>query len=992
MIKTIQQEVLNSKGFEIITAFKTCSAKELKEKSYLVAAYLLDSGLGPGKRVVLQMSRDIGFMAALSGTFMSGATVVILPIDMPKNRYEYILDDLKPTLVITDDKYKEIIGAKISFDISKVKMSDPENEAFILYTSGSTGVPKGVIHTQESILKVAGDLKYECAPMVAEVEKVVALTDFTFISFMIFEYGYCMLRNKAMRLMSEDEMNSVKALSKALEADEKISIFMTPSRYRAMAEADEVRKSIDKCGVLIFAGEKLPKELEDEVKKEYSDGISILDVYGSTECGLVFIRDIRNGKCTVCAPFKIIKDEKVTDGEGELCVQDERIFKKYSGPSVKKEVVADGVSYFPTGDIAVVDKDGTISILGRNDRMIKYNGLRIELDEISEVLKGCEKVTGAAVVYSKAFNRIAAFYTAEEELEVKDLRQEMSNVIPFYMLPHSFMYLEEIPLNEHDKVDYTKLTELFDDTFATAFKPQSEADAEVAESLTDNERVLSEILGKLLGTSVSMNASCMELGIDSLMGLTLIGELNDRNLSVSLKDIILSETLHDLALRINSKEETRAASAKASYESIPVTDGYLTFLIGAEKSGNDFMAMWIKQSFIGAVAYSKESFEERIALLTKRHPVLTSQFVEAWPGQYIQEFGKAYPHVSFFDITGASEEEIKERIAEYENVTLKELDEKEGKRESSFACFKLDENRCAMHIKISHVISDGMSQQVLKCELLEDTLPDEEDAYFEYLKWMKDEENRKQAMEFFKNYVKDADYAFTAPTMDVPSGMPPMPPMDNIPTMPDMPPMDDMPAMPPMPDLEGMPQMSMTGNIIKMVPMGRTKDLKGITPFVYILYRYANALIDTFEKDRMVFYITSSGRNIPVTGMDKVVGELSGRMPVVINKGQSIQSFMEGLYEAENHRCIAPEELWMDIFGEVKDPVNMPILVSEVFPDYTGGKLVCELSEKEFDAFGVNAYFLEEEGNMFIRISYNPAIKDGAIYQEFITNLENEAK
>ena len=119
MIKTIQQEVLNSKGFEIITAFKTCSAKELKEKSYLVAAYLLDSGLGPGKRVVLQMSRDIGFMAALSGTFMSGATVVILPIDMPKNRYEYILDDLKPTLVITDDKYKEIIGAKISFDISK---------------------------------------------------------------------------------------------------------------------------------------------------------------------------------------------------------------------------------------------------------------------------------------------------------------------------------------------------------------------------------------------------------------------------------------------------------------------------------------------------------------------------------------------------------------------------------------------------------------------------------------------------------------------------------------------------------------------------------------------------------------------------------------------------------------------------------------------------------------------------------------------------------
>ncbi len=968
MNKTTQQEALCSSGFEISFGKTTYSRAQMKTESELVAAYLSEKGIEPGKRVAVMMTRSFELIAAITGVIMTGGAVIMLSKDTPGSRYDFIVGDANPDMVITDEKYKEIISSKAVFDSLKLKTARVEDDALILYTSGSTGLPKGVIHTQESFAKIINEINKSFEKEAHDITRSIALTDATFISFFIFEYGFCLTGNRNMSLLGEDEVNSPAKFIKALDTDEKFLIFMTPSRYNAMAESDKVKQALNKDGVLILAGEKFPGELEERVKNYYSERLVIMDIYGSTECGLIYGRNIRNGSSTCFTPYKLLGSGQEAVDNGEICVDNECIFRDYSVQGLKKTVSADGKEYFPTGDLARLSEDGSLVILGRNDRMIKYNGLRIELDEITQVLKKCKGVTDAVVVYSKKNNRIAAFYVAEEELKLKELRDEMSHTIPFFMLPHAFTHISSIPMSSHGKADYQKLVGSFDESYTLFADSGNEED----KPSTEKEKILSKILKDITGIDAPMSLSCMELGVDSLRGLSLISELGERGLMVSLKDIILSSNLHELALRIKEKVSTGKKDRGTVSDFLPVTNEYHKFLINAERAGNDMLAMWISDSFIGRASYDSKSFKDRIELLVKRHPALSSRFSPSEEDGFIQEFGKEFPHVSFFDVSGTKDEEIEGKLREYEMTFLKQLEEKEGNRECAFACFKLDENRCAFHIKISHVISDGMSQQILISELLADSLTDESDSYFEYRSWMRDEENKKKAMEFFKGYVEGADFAYVKELVEGPPGMPPVPPM------------------PAMPDMDGVPLMSFDNNIVKKVPMGKTKDLTGVTPFVFILYRYANAVIKTFEKNRMLFYITSSGRNIPVDGMDKVVGDLSYRMSVVIEKGQSIDKFMEGVYEAENHLCITPEELWSQIIDDGREPVNFPILVSEVFPDYTGGKLLKSLGGRQLDPLGINAYFLEEDGEMFIRVSYNPLLKDEAIYKKFINMLESE--
>ena len=1036
MIDTIQQEALDSKGFQVIFGGRIYTASEMKDESEQVAANLIKAGIGPGKRVALQMSRSYELICAMTGVFATGAAVIMLSKDIPESRYDFIIDDAAPDMIITDEAYKELKKPGCVFDVSRVKKAEINDTALIIYTSGSTGVPKGVLHTQKSFGKIAGEINRNFKEEVRDAAFSAALTDATFISFFIFEYGFCLTGNKCMKLMAEDEMNSPAELAGVLDSDEKFVIFMTPSKYTAMAESDSVRQALSKEGILFFAGEKLSEALEEKVKNYYPENLAIVDAYGSTECGLISGRDIRSGRCLEFTPYKIIAEEKEGGGPGETGVDNDYIFKDYSASGIKKTVTIDGREYFLTGDLGVYGKDGCLLIQGRNDRMIKYNGLRIELDGLTEVLKGCKDVRNAAVVYSKEHNRIAAFYEADHKTETRILRKEMSRRVPFFMLPHSFTYISSIPVTSHGKTDYQKLIRMFDEDFA---KPWNTAvESKVDEIRTDLEKILCRIVKDITGADASLDASCMELEIDSLKALRVISGLGERKLTVSLKDIMLSSSLRDLALCIKDKKADSVPKETCHTDRLPVLNEYHKFLINAEISGNDMMAMWIKDSFIGKASYDAESFKERIELLVRRHPVLTSAFLPYENGEFIQSFGEAFPHVSFLDIRNDKDESVETHIEDYENRYLKELEEKEGRRECAFACFRLDDERCAFHIKISHVISDGMSQQILINELLAASLPDEEDAYFAYQTWIRDEGNKNEALEFFKGYVEGADYACVKELVEGPPAMPGMPPMpgpEGMPGMPGMPPMpglegmpgmppmpgpegmpgmppmpglEGMPGMPPMPDLEGMPGMpqmqdmndasgfppmpafdgmplmSFDNNITKMVSIGKTENLTGMTPFIYVLYRYANALINTFDKDRIVFYITSSGRNIPVDGMDKVVGDLSCRMPVVIEKGQDADKFMEGVYQAENHLCITPEEIWTE-----KDPVNFPILVSEVFPDYTEGKLLQRIKEREFDPLGINAYFLEENGEMFIRISYNPMLKDEATYEKFIDLLES---
>lgn len=388
----------------------------LEEKTNQVANFLSDQGIGVHDRVVVRLKRSSTFIITILGILKTRASYVPVPVDYPEKRVRKIIENVKPSMVIVDSKnpvenignHFRIINSRQVLDLCKgyskdlvMPEIDPDDPAYIMYTSGSTGEPKGVIISHKSLtnyLEAAKDLylgdSKAFAPLFTSIGFDLTVTSL----FLPLISGGCI------HIYEEDDSGHDLSILKVIENRDINFIKLTPSHARLITYLDLSHLNLS---TMIFGGEDLDTNLADTLQKAIGDQLNIYNEYGPTEATVGCIvkkydpnehysRSVPIGKTFANATAYILDKgfNPVPDGvPGELYIGGEGLSRGYwDQPTITEEkfIHRDGLSskfIYQSGDLVRLNEQGDLEYLGRIDQQLKVGGIRIEGSEIESLLK-----------------------------------------------------------------------------------------------------------------------------------------------------------------------------------------------------------------------------------------------------------------------------------------------------------------------------------------------------------------------------------------------------------------------------------------------------------------------------------------------------------------------------------------------------------------------------------------------------------------------------
>ncbi|MBE1485546.1 amino acid adenylation domain-containing protein [Plantactinospora soyae] len=456
--------------------------RALNDRADALAAGLTRAGVGPGDRVGICLGRRADLVTALLGIARAGAAFVPLDPTHPAERSRYILDDADPSLVLIDTTGASATAGWTgpTLDLSDEAWLDhPESPggvpprrvegalAYVIYTSGSTGRPKGVSIGRLALANLVDSLARR-HPGLGPDDRFLALTTLTFDTSLA-ELLVPLAVGATVHVGGSALGLSGRELDRYIRAHGITALQATPSRYRILIESGwqgETRPRLYSCG------EAFPPDLAAPLAAR---GASVWNMYGPTETTVYSsVEEIRADTTRVSVGRPISNTvlyvldragRPVPHGcVGELCIGAAGVAEGYwRRPELTNErFVADpfstGGRMYRTGDHARYLPDGRVEVLGRIDRQLKLNGYRIEPGEIESVLLRHPAVRGAAVTVRG--DRLVAYTVAADPAAPPtpdELRAALRRLLPTYMIPDSFVALDELPMTLAGKTDLLAL-------------------------------------------------------------------------------------------------------------------------------------------------------------------------------------------------------------------------------------------------------------------------------------------------------------------------------------------------------------------------------------------------------------------------------------------------------------------------------------------------------------------------------------------------------
>lgn len=453
----------------------TINYSELKRKSEHVASKLLKLGVGRNVVVGVRMSRSTDLIVAYMAIIKVGG--VILPIDnsLPELRIEYMLKASNCSIVLTNDFLKCLSSYEKKEMLQKIEcnetLSSNSDVAYIMFTSGTTGFPKGVPITYDSFWAFLKNFTKTINFISDDI--IAALTTISFDISMV-ELVLPVLSGMTIVLFHEKTINNPYLLLEKIETYGVTVIQTTPSRMDLLLEVGRKRDWCSKIKKVLIGGENFPLSLRNQL---HENGIiNIFNVYGPTEATIwISVSNVNKGKridlgYPLLGNNFIIIDENGNiiegDGRGELCISGIQLTIGYlNNPEQNKDKFKyfgqTEEKFYLTGDI--VEKiDDKYYFLGRKDEQVKIRGYRIELEEIEHHMMKINGINKVKVLSKKGKygNYLIGFYSSDAPIEAADIRNELKEYLADYMIPSSYIRLKEFPCNVNGKVDRNKLLEL----------------------------------------------------------------------------------------------------------------------------------------------------------------------------------------------------------------------------------------------------------------------------------------------------------------------------------------------------------------------------------------------------------------------------------------------------------------------------------------------------------------------------------------------------
>ena len=470
---------------------KSMDYKTLREHTYHIASVIADKGYFK-KPVAIFLDKSVECIAAFLGTAYSGNFYSPLDTKMPEARIEKIMTTLQPQIVITDRAHAEVVKnfagnadiliyedmceeeideRLVKGTISKVLDTDV---LYVLFTSGSTGNPKGVIISHRALVDfVEWGTKY----LGIDDSYVFGNQTPFYFSMSVFDI-YMTLKNGAtMHVIPKEKFSFPAKLMEELY-DKKINtLFWVPSALTMVSALNALNcPHLPELKNVFFGGEVMPMKQLNKWRKEYPD-VRYINFYGPTEvtdtCTIYEVnREFENTEtlpmgfaCENMDVFLLDENDKlVADGEiGEVCVRGTGLaYGYYNAPDKTAEAFVQNPlnkvypeTIYRTGDLAQINQYGEFVYAGRKDFQIKHMGHRIELGEIETAVLSVNEVESGCCLYDDKRSRIVLFYTGD--IEEKALMDKIKDLVPSYMMPNKHYHLEEMPKNLNGKIDRQKL-------------------------------------------------------------------------------------------------------------------------------------------------------------------------------------------------------------------------------------------------------------------------------------------------------------------------------------------------------------------------------------------------------------------------------------------------------------------------------------------------------------------------------------------------------
>lgn len=498
MIKNIIEyfiETVNKNGSKIavIEGENKISFKDLDTKSKVLANIISDLTGTTNKPIAVFLPKTIHSVISNISITYSGNIYMNLDVKTPIERINNIISLVEPKVIITNSTYiKQLETLGLSQILLNIDTIDFENELIvdrviierlsklidtdpycIINTSGSTGTPKGVVLNHKSFVDFTewaiDTFKFSEDEIIGSLSPLV---------FDIYSYELCMLMSKGNTIVLIPESLAAFPI-KILEIlkNENITfLFWVPTIMVNIANMGLLDKiKLPYLKTIWFAGEVFPTKQFNYWKSSLNN-VLFANLYGPIEITLdctyfIVNRDIPDDEPLpigfACRNTDVLilndEDELVKKGEeGELCVRGTSLAMGYYNNPEKTALAFVqnplNASYpeiiYRTGDIVSVNNKDEIIFKGRKDSLIKHLGYRIELGEIEHVIVNTLKIAkNGCVVYNVNKKEINLFYEAENEISVVEFRKELTKVLPKYMIPTMYNFMEELPRNTNGKID-----------------------------------------------------------------------------------------------------------------------------------------------------------------------------------------------------------------------------------------------------------------------------------------------------------------------------------------------------------------------------------------------------------------------------------------------------------------------------------------------------------------------------------------------------------
>ncbi|MBV9649834.1 MAG: amino acid adenylation domain-containing protein, partial [Pseudonocardiales bacterium] len=720
----------------VVCGSENLSYAELDEQANRLAHRLISMGVGPEVPVGVLLARSVGFVVAELAVLKAGGAYVPVDVRAPDARMGQVLAEAGVAVLVTDEMWFHRagdLGAGRVVDVGDPSLgeepghaplleADPEQLAYVMYTSGSTGVPKGVAVRHRDVVALAAAGCFAGG----EHERVLVHSPAAFDA-STYEVWVPLLQGGQVVVAPPGEIDA-EVLRRMVGEHAVTGLWLTAGLFRLLAqEAPECLAGVREVWT---GGDVVPADAVRRVQAA-CPGVVVVDGYGPTETTTFAscYRMAGDGPVPEAVPIGRPLDNMrvfVLDAKlrpvpvgvaGELYIAGAGLARGYlhrpgltAARFIANPFGVPGERMYRSGDLVRWNTQGELVYLGRADEQVKIRGFRVELEEIESVLRTHPGVAQCVVLARQdqpGTKRLVGYVVpaTEHVPTAVELQTHLSTRLPDYMVPAVFMTLDSLPLSPNAKVDRKALPAPVGPLAPVAefVAPRSEA-----------ERLLAQVWAEVLGAEqVGIHDNFFELGGDSILSIQVVSRARRAGVRVSTKDIFVRQTIAELVAGLEtgpSAELTDGALVAGPAPLMPIQRWFFA-TYGPLPYFNQSFVLELTEDL------DPEALSTAVDAVVAHHPALRMRFVQDTDG-WCQEVAAGVGAVlDRRELSGLAEGDRPVAMQQAALDAAAGLDLINGPVLRTVLFDTGPGQRCWLFVAVHHLVVDGVSWRILLSDL-----------------------------------------------------------------------------------------------------------------------------------------------------------------------------------------------------------------------------------------------------------------------------------